>query len=149
MTIMTYPCRTRRYNSLVEWAPGLGRAIFQRIIVNTVGSRYIGLLYNTNLHVVYRADSKLAPSQLEMSLHSNAVPYWLAANLKSAHSISKTITKRWLTSELKIDTCTPTPSRASYGMLFIRGKNDRKISSVHYIKLVYILSLRVAGSIHQ
>ena len=36
-------------------------------------------------HVVYRADSRLAPtSQWETSLQSNTVSYWLGANLESA-----------------------------------------------------------------
>ena len=32
----------------------------------------------------YRADSRLAPSQWEMSLQSNAISHWLGANLESA-----------------------------------------------------------------
>ena len=34
--------------------------------------------------IVYRADSRLAPSQWEASLQSNAVCHWLGANLGSA-----------------------------------------------------------------
>ena len=34
--------------------------------------------------MVYRADSRFAPSQWEMSLQSNAVSHWLGANLESA-----------------------------------------------------------------
>ena len=37
--------------------------------------------------VSLRADSRLAPSQWEMSLQSNAVSYWQGANLKSALSL--------------------------------------------------------------
>ena len=35
-------------------------------------------------HYWYRADSRLAPSQWETSLQSNAVSHWLSANLESA-----------------------------------------------------------------
>ena len=35
-------------------------------------------------HVILRADSRLAPSQWQMSLQSNAVSHWLGATLESA-----------------------------------------------------------------
>ena len=35
----------------------------------------------------FRADSRLAPSQWETSLQSNAVSYWLGANLESALNV--------------------------------------------------------------
>ena len=49
----------------------------------------------------YRADSRSAPSQWEMSLQSNTVSNWLAANLESALGISlHEITLRWMSVEL-------------------------------------------------
>ena len=36
------------------------------------------------IYIYIRADSKLAPSQWEMSLQSNAISHWLGTNLESA-----------------------------------------------------------------
>ena len=43
----------------------------------------------------YRADSRFAPNQWETSLQSNAVSYWLGANLDSALRI--VISSEWYT----------------------------------------------------
>ena len=47
-------------------------------------TKYVLLLeYMKTLECLYRADIRLAPSQWEMSLQSNADSHWLGANLKS------------------------------------------------------------------
>ena len=46
------------------------------------------LLSNKADFILNRADSRLAPSQWETSLHSNAVSHWLGAKLESALLIS-------------------------------------------------------------
>ena len=38
---------------------------------------------------IYRADSRIAPSQWETALQSNAVSHWLGANLKSVLHLSR------------------------------------------------------------
>ena len=45
--------------------------------LNSLGLTWISVLY-------HRADSRLAPSQWETSLQSNAVSHWLGANIESA-----------------------------------------------------------------
>ena len=40
--------------------------------------------YTSTSGKIYRADSRLVPSQWELSLQSNAVSHWLGANLESA-----------------------------------------------------------------
>ena len=53
-----------------------------------VGTRSSATSISTPSHVmfmsIYRPDSRLAPSQWETSLQSNAVSHWLGANLESA-----------------------------------------------------------------
>ena len=41
-------------------------------------------LISHHIKYVYRVDSRLAPSQWEMLLQSNAISHWLGANLESA-----------------------------------------------------------------
>ena len=47
-------------------------------------TRGLGILLALLLSHVFRADSRIAPSQWEMSLQGNAVSHWLGANLESA-----------------------------------------------------------------
>ena len=46
--------------------------------------RSSGLLGITGLLIIIRADSRLAPSQWETLLQSNAISHWLGTNLESA-----------------------------------------------------------------
>ena len=46
--------------------------------------KHEGWLLSWSTYIKYRADPRLAPSQWETSLQSNAVSHWLGANLESA-----------------------------------------------------------------
>ena len=45
------------------------------------------MIYNIDLKEVSKIDTNLAPSQWETPLQSNAISYWLGANLESAGNI--------------------------------------------------------------
>ena len=69
----------------VYWLCEIGRSWFSwGIIPTTCIFSMLGNDTNGNTLCCFRADSRLAPSQWEMSLQSNAVSHWLGANLESA-----------------------------------------------------------------
>ena len=49
----------------------------------------------------YKADSRLAPSQWETSLQSNAVSHWLSASLESTQQLGHHPFRQWLVAYLK------------------------------------------------
>ena len=58
-------------------------------------------MYNLRNDILsFRADCRLAPSQWEMSLQSNAISHWLGANLESAPSFQVNITLKWMSKDL-------------------------------------------------
>ena len=74
----------------VNWSPGGFKANWSNRCVMNITIHY---------HTAYRADSRLATSQWEMLLQSNAFSHWLAKNLESAlciyHMIFNEISSRF------------------------------------------------------
>ena len=92
---------------------------------------------------IHRADSRLAPSQREMSLQSNGISHWLGANLKSAlryHSSSL-----WHTQLAGIDIshCQMTSENVSWASKFSQSFILISIQSV-FKKVKYCVSGKLA-----
>ena len=70
--------------------------------------------------IYFRADSRLAPSQWETALRSNAVSHWLAANLESALYFTNS----------------HTPNLSSIGSVveLLRGRCSAVLFGIHHIK---------------
>ena len=82
-TIQCWFIMKEGYNYVRQFGSGLFRGI-EIDKLNVRWAHFVGRA-NYNRHVICtRADSKLAPSQWETSLQSNAVSHWLDANLESA-----------------------------------------------------------------
>ena len=60
-------------------------------------------LYQGYRETIFTADSRLAPSQWEMSLQSNAISHWLGTNLESA--LILTLALGWLMITMQKWTC--------------------------------------------
>ena len=58
------------------------------IIKKRLSHKRLIIVWGIPTYIHIRADSRLAPSQWETSLRSNAVSHWLGANLKSALHIT-------------------------------------------------------------
>ena len=68
--------------ALTHCPPGGCSYDFKWIILES--SKFHKNKFDEKHRTLLRADSRLAPSQWETSLHSNAVSHWLGANLESA-----------------------------------------------------------------
>ena len=87
------------------------------------------ILSNKKSFINIRADSRLAPSQWEMLLQSNAVSHWLGANLESALTIS-VVHSSWLLHSINHDDVIKWKHFPCYWP-FVRGIHRSPVNSLH------------------
>ena len=84
--------------------------------------------FKTFADLQYRADCRLAPSQWEMLLQSNAISHWLGANLESALAIGRVISSLVSLPQPSFDPTSHKPSKCTTLSPLSRTQQDDKLS---------------------